>query len=95
MGLVTPFGSIEICLFDPTEPVLPGNISPMNQDGLVVSVVSNVFEEDSPSKQRDLKSLDVEIDTEVMPGICSDGIRHEGSEKPIEVEEEEHGPRRG
>lgn len=63
----------------------------MDQDSFVHSMVSDTFEEDPPSEQRDLESMDIDIGAIIVPCIRSYTIGDEGREKAIEVEQEEQG----
>jgi hypothetical protein len=68
---------------------VPGNISSVNQDGQVLSVVTKALEEDAPAKQRYLQRLYVDIDAVCSPGIGAYDVGDEGAEQAIEVGEEE------
>lgn len=61
----------------------------MDEDRLVHAMVPNALEEDSPTKQGDLKCVYINICAVVMPGVCSNCVRYEVCEKPIEVEQKE------
>jgi hypothetical protein len=61
----------------------------MDEYCLVHTMVPNTLEEDSPTEQRDLESVDVHIGAVVMPGVCADRVGEKGREKPIKVEQEE------
>lgn len=64
----------------------------MYKYGLVVTVVTDVFEENAAAEERDLQGLNVDIGTVCTPCVGSDGIGHEGGKQAIEVEEEKYGP---
>jgi hypothetical protein len=68
---------------------VPGNVSSVNQDGQVLSVVTKALEEDAPAKQRYLQRLYVDIDAVCSPGIGAYDVGDEGAEQAIEVGEEE------
>lgn len=46
----------------------------MDQDGLVVGVVADVFEEDAAAQQRYLQRLDVDVRVELVPCVGADAI---------------------
>ena len=73
------------------QPVVPGDVAAMQQNGLVVGVVAYVLEEDATAEGRDLQAGDVDVGMEVAPGVGADGVGHEGCEEAVEVEEEEDG----
>lgn len=61
----------------------------MNEDCLVRAMVPDPLEEYPPAQQGDLKYIDVDIYTVIMPCVCSDCVRKEGREQPVEVEQKE------
>lgn len=61
----------------------------MDEDRLVHAMVPNALEEDSPTKQGDLKCIYINICAVVMPGVCSNCVGDEVREKPIEVQQKE------
>lgn len=63
----------------------------MNDDGFIMSMIAQLLEEDSSSKQRYLQCLYVYIRSEVAPCVCAYAVRDECREKSIEVAEEEDG----
>lgn len=74
-----------------SQPVTPCHVTLVDEDGLVVSMVSDSLEKDSASEQRDLQSLDVDVHAVLVPGPCSNSVGNQGGEEAIEVEEEEEG----
>ena len=71
-----------------TQPVPPSDVTIMNDDALVLPMVSNAFEEYSTSQWRELQSLDADVGSIIVPGICPNSISNEAREKAIEVEGE-------
>lgn len=63
----------------------------MDQHGLVFTLVTEAFEEQTACQQRELKRLKINADTIAVPGIRSDAVRHKVSEEAIEIEEEQDG----
>lgn len=64
----------------------------MDNDCLVMGVVSKVLEEDSPTKQGELESLDIDVRVEIPPGISSYDIGYDSGKETVQVSEEEDGP---
>ena len=60
----------------------------MDQDCLIVSIISEAREEDSPSQERDLKGLDIDVYAVSVPGPSSQTVGDEGRKDSIEIEEE-------
>jgi len=58
----------------PAKPVVPCDVSTMDQDRLVVAVVPYVFEEDATAQKRYLEGLDVDVGMVCAPGVGSDSI---------------------
>jgi hypothetical protein len=52
-------------------------------------MVADSLEEDATTKQGYLEGLDINIDTEFVPGVGTKAVGNEGCEQPVEVEEEE------
>lgn len=77
--------------FDSTFPVVPCHVAPMDKNGFVHTMVPDAFEEDPPTQQGDLKSLDVDIRTVVVPRVRSNTVGNKGREEAVEVEKEEQG----
>lgn len=63
----------------------------MDQNCLVVCVVSYVLEEDAAAEGRDLQAGDVDVGVEVVPGVGANGIGDQSREQTVKVEEEEDG----
>lgn len=63
----------------------------MNQDCLVIAVITKSLEEDPPSQERYLKRLDVDVNSMYMPCPESKKKGDESGKDSIEVEEEEEG----
>lgn len=78
-------------VLDTAQPVVPGDVAAVDQDGLVVAVVAYVLEEDAAAERGDLQAGDVDVGVEVAPGVGADGVGDEGGEQAVEVEEEEDG----
>jgi len=72
-----------------SQPVSPRNVSVLNQDCFIFTVITQAFEEDPTSQGRDLKRLDVQVNAEVVPCVYSDRVRDQARYNTIEVEEEE------
>ena len=73
------------------QPVVPGDVAPMDQYRLIVAMVAYVLEEDTTAEGRDLQASNVDVGVEVAPCICADAVGYEGRKQAIEVEEEEDG----
>ena len=56
-------------------PIVPRYESAVYEDSFVRPVVSKTFKKDSPSKQRDLKRMDVDIGAVIMPGVSANAVR--------------------
>lgn len=52
-------------------------------------MIAKSLEEDATSKQRYLKSLNIDIDPIFVPSVRSQAIGDKSCEEPVEVEEEE------
>lgn len=81
--------SCQVISLDCTGPIAPCYKPPMDEDRLVHAMVPNALEEDSPTKQGDLKCIYINICAVVMPGVCSNCVGDEVREKPIEVQQKE------
>ena len=60
----------------------------MDEDSLVVPVVSNTLEKYSSGEQGDLQGLDVYVYSQLMPSEESNGVGDKGREDPVEIEQE-------
>lgn len=60
-------------------------------NGLVVAVIAQSGEEDTPAEQRDLQGLDIEVYAVCSPGVCSDDERDDRRQRSVEVGNEEDG----
>jgi hypothetical protein len=67
----------------------------MDQNGLIVAVISEALEEDSPTQERYLECLDIDVQSVFMPCPSSQTVGYESCKESIEIEEEEEGPARG
>ena len=72
-------------------PVVPGNVSRLNQDGHVLSMIAEALEEYAAAKQRYLQRLDVDIYAVLPPGVGAQDVGHDGAKEAIEVGKEEEG----
>ena len=63
----------------------------VDENGLVVGVVADVFEEEAASQGRNLERSDVDVGVEGVPCVGAYAVRDEGREEAVEVEEEEDG----
>ena len=61
----------------------------MNENGLVVCVVSYAFEEDAATEQRNLERLDIDVGMIVAPGVPAYAIGDERRKQTIKVAQEE------
>lgn len=52
-------------------------------------MISEALEENSPSQQRNLQSLYIDVDPVFVPCPSSETVGYEGREEAVEVEEEE------
>lgn len=86
---------VVLALLDRAKPVTPSDVTAMDVDGFVVSMVADAFEKDPTGKKGDLKSLDIKVDTQRVPGVEANGIRQEGGEEAVKVKEEEEAPAKG
>jgi hypothetical protein len=66
-------------------------VAVLHQDGLIVPVVSEARKEYAAGKQGDLEGLDVNVDSVLVPGVCSYSPGNDGGEDAVEVEQGEHG----
>lgn len=66
----------------------------MDQNGFIVAVVSDPFEEDSSSQEGYLQSLNIYVNSVFMPGPCSEAVRYESRKEPIKVKKKEECPER-
>ncbi len=60
----------------------------VNEDRLIVSMVSDTLEEQPATQKRYLQCLNVDVGFESVPCVSSNAVGHEGGQQAIEVEEE-------
>ena len=58
-----------VCLTNSTKPITPSNISMLDQEGFVRSMISKAREEHSPGQERNLNRFDVDVDSICAPGV--------------------------
>jgi len=85
----------KIQLSDVPKPIAPCNIAIMDQNCLIVSIISEAGEEDSSSQKGDLKCLDVDVYPVSMPSPSSQAGGDEGCKDSIEKEEKKEGSTKG
>jgi hypothetical protein len=72
-------------LSDPAQPVSPGYVPVLHQDGFVAAVVSKAREEDAAGEQGYLEGLDIDVNSVEVPGVCSDSPGNNGRKYAVEV----------
>ena len=83
---------VYVGILHPPEPVLPGDVPAVHQNGLIMAMIPYILEEDATSKKRYLEGLYVDVGMVVSPGVGTDSVGDECREQAIKVEEKEHGP---
>ena len=68
---------------------MPGDVSILNYDRLILSMIMYTFKEQTSSQERELKSLDINVDSIVVPSVRTDGKGDDTRDETVEVEEEE------
>jgi hypothetical protein len=66
----------------------------MDQNSLIVAIITEPCEEYSPTKKRNLQCRDVDVQPVSMPRPSSQTVGYEGRKDAVEVEEEEEGSAR-
>jgi len=61
----------------------------VDQDCLVVPMISEPLEENPPSQQRYLQRLNINVDPVFVPCPCSETVGYKGRKEAVEVEEKE------
>ena len=64
----------------------------MDDDSLIVCVVSYLSEKQPATEQGDLEGLDIDVGMKAPPGVCSYTVRHKRGKQPVKVAEEKDGP---
>lgn len=60
-------------------------MSILNQDRLIISVISKASKEDAAAEQGPLQGLDIDVDPIRMPGIGANDVRDDRSKYSIKV----------
>lgn len=63
----------------------------MDEDGLIVTMILDTFEEQTSAERRKLKRRDVNVDAKLVPCVCAYGVGKNSANEAIKVEEEEQG----
>ena len=66
--------SFVLCLLYSSKPIIPCQGSVLNEDGLILSMVTETVEKDATTQQRDLKSLYIDVDSMFVPCVGSDSV---------------------
>ena len=80
-----------LCIADIPKPVPPSNIPGVDEDCLIVAMVSEALEENPPGEEGNLKCLYIDDHPVGMPCVRADEVCHNLPKTPIEVKEEEKG----
>ena len=86
-----PFGLEDVSLPYFWIPVVPCDEAGVDEHSHIMTVVTDILEEDSPSKERELQSLDVKIGIVCPPSVSTNGIGHKSAKDAIEIGKEEYG----
>jgi hypothetical protein len=82
-------------LSDIPKPIAPCYISIVDQNSLIVAIISEASEEYSSAQKGDLEGFDVDVHAVSMPRPSSQTVGNEGRKNSIEIEEEEECSARG